>query len=91
MPHKFSLNDLVLYIETNFLGRNKKLSPKWLGPADIIKLSDTNVTLKLKNGKEKQFNLLRIKPFQMKKLHQEFNYDTEEEDFSEDKSDTMPN
>ena len=53
VPHNFSLNDLVLYTKTNFLGQNQKLSPKWLGPAEIIKLSDTNAMLKLKKWKRK--------------------------------------
>ena len=48
-PQKFTIGDLVLYSETNFLGLIQKLVPKWLGPAEIIELSDTNVTIKLKN------------------------------------------
>ena len=81
----------MLYTETNFLHRNQKLVPKWLGPTEIIKLSYTNATVKLKNGKSKQFHLLCIKPFKFKKMHPKINYDSDEEDFSENKSDATPN
>ena len=90
-PLKLSVGDLVLFSETNFLGQNQKLSPKWLGPAEIMQLSDTNAALKLKNGKTKQLHLLRIKLFSMKKAQQEMNYDSDDEEFSESEDDATPN
>jgi transposase InsO family protein len=90
-PHEFVIGDLVLYTETNFLGRNQKLSPKWLGPAEIVQLTETNATLKLKNGKTKQFHLLRIKPFVLEKQRPEMQFDSDEDDFSESDADAETN
>lgn len=61
--HKFHLGQKILFSESNFLGRNQKLSPKWLGPATIIELTNTNAKIKLTNGKNKLLNIMRIKPF----------------------------
>ena len=44
-PHDFKVSDLVLFSEYNFLGKNKKLAPKWLGPATVVETLETNVRI----------------------------------------------
>ena len=62
-PHSYKLGDQVLYTEYNFLGKNKKLAPKWLGPATIVEVNETNVKIKCSNNKIKLLNVSHIKPF----------------------------
>jgi len=63
-PHDFCIGQKVLYSETNFLNKNKKLAPKWLGPAVVLNTTNTNVTIRLpKGGKKKKFNVQHIKHF----------------------------
>ena len=33
LPHDFKVGDLVMFSKYNFLGKNKKFTPKWLDPA----------------------------------------------------------
>ena len=61
MPHSYKIGNLVLYHEQSFLGRNKKLAPKWLGPATVVKVTETNISIKCKSGKVK---LLNVSPHQ---------------------------
>ena len=49
------------------MGRNKKLAPKWLGPATIIETTETNVKIKCANNKIKLLNVSHIKPFVLDK------------------------
>ena len=53
IPHKYKIGDLVLYHEQTFFGRNKKLAPKWLGPATIVKVTETIIHIECKTGKIK--------------------------------------
>jgi transposase InsO family protein len=62
-PHEFKINDLVLYEDFSPLGKNAKLTPKWLGPAKITEINDTNARIQLPNGKSKIINIMRIKKF----------------------------
>jgi hypothetical protein len=82
--HKFKVHDMVYYSETDFLGRNRKLSPKWLGPVEIVKLTDTNATIKTKKNKLKVLHLLRIKPFHFVRPNPEFDYMSDDEDFEDE-------
>jgi hypothetical protein len=61
--HSYKVGDLILYHEQTFLGKNKKLAPKWLGPATIVRVNETNVHIKCKTGKIKMLNVAHIKPF----------------------------
>ncbi len=45
------------------LGKNATLTPKWQGPAKIIKINDSNTRIVLPNGKTKILNVMRIKKF----------------------------
>jgi hypothetical protein len=63
LPHEFKINDLVLYEDFSPLGKNAKLTPKWLGPAKITEINDTNARIQLPNGKSKIINIMRIKKF----------------------------
>ena len=72
--HNFKIGDLVLFSEYNFQGRNKKLAPKWLGPATIIGTSETNVKIKCQNNRTKSLNVKYIKHFNLEHAqHKTFN------------------
>ncbi len=45
------------------LGKNPKLTPKWLGPYLIVDLNENNAKLQIKNNKFKIVNCARLKPF----------------------------
>ena len=51
IPHSYKIGDQVLYHEQTFVGRNKKLAPKWLGPATVVRVNETNIHIKCKSGK----------------------------------------
>jgi hypothetical protein len=54
-PHKFTQGQMVWLNETNYLGRNRKLSPNWTGPHLIIKVLEHGVVeLLFKNRKPKR-------------------------------------
>ena len=49
-PHKFTPGQMVWLNETNYLGRNRKLSPNWTGPHLILRTFDNGVVeLMIKN------------------------------------------
>ena len=84
IPHSYKIGDLVLYHEQSFLGKNKKLAPKWLGPATVVKVTETNVSIKCKSGKLKLLNVSHIKKFNLPQMHQD---PSEEDEFeSQDNS-----
>ena len=64
-PHSYKVGDQVLYHEQTFVGRNKKLAPKWLGPATVVRVNETNVHIKCKSGKVKLLNVSHIKLFNL--------------------------
>jgi hypothetical protein len=84
-PHDFSIGQQVWYSQTEWIGKNKKLAPKWLGPALIIQINESVAVIKLSNNKTKALNVKRLKHF----------FPREEEDSeAEDESapdDTVPN
>ncbi len=45
------------------LGKTRKLTPKWQGPAKITEVNDTNARVLLPNGKTKIYNIMRLKKF----------------------------
>ena len=67
IPHDFKVGYLVLFSEYNFAGKNKKLAPKWLGPATVIETTETNVKIKCSNNKVKLLNVSHIKHFVLEK------------------------
>ena len=46
-PHDFSIGQQVWYAQTDFLGKNRKLAPKWLGPALLIEVNESVGKIKL--------------------------------------------
>jgi hypothetical protein len=62
-PHKFTIHQKVWLSDTTALGKNPKLTPKWLGPYKIVDLNDNNATLEIKTNKYKVVNIARLKPF----------------------------
>jgi len=62
--HKFSIGQKVWYLETNFLGRNKKLAPKYCGPATIIDVNESVAKIKTEKNKLKTITVNKLKLFQ---------------------------
>ena len=61
-PINYTVGQLVLLNEVNFLGRNRKLSPNWTGPYPILKIFESVVELKLPR-RFIRVNVSRIKPY----------------------------
>ncbi len=57
MDQKLCLSD------TTALGKNPKLTPKWVGPYKIVDLNDNNAKLELKPNKFKVINISRLKAY----------------------------
>ena len=74
VPHSYKVGDLVLYSEYNFLGKNKKLAPKFLGPATIIDINDTNAKIKCSNNKIKSLNVSHLKHFVLESAKQKLHH-----------------
>ncbi len=62
-PHKFSSDQKVWLSDTTALGKNPKLTPKWLGPYKILDLNDNNTKLEIKMIKYKVVNIAILKTF----------------------------
>ncbi len=62
-PHKFQIDQKVWLSDTTALGKNPKLTPKWLGPYQIVDLNKNNAKLQIKNNKYKIVNCARLKLF----------------------------
>ncbi len=61
--HKFKIDQKVWLSDTTALGKNPKLTPKWLGPYKIVDLNENNGKLEIKNKKFKIVNVSRLKTF----------------------------
>jgi hypothetical protein len=66
-PHKFTVDQKVWLSDTTALGKNPKLTPKWIGPYKIVDLNDNNAKLELKPNKFKIVNISRLKAFEQDK------------------------
>jgi hypothetical protein len=66
-PHKFKVDQKVWLSDTTALGKNPKLTPKWVGPYKIIDLNDNNAKIELKPNKFKVINISRLKAFEENK------------------------
>jgi hypothetical protein len=53
--------------QTTALGKNPKLTPKWLGPYKIIDLNERNAKIEIKPNKVKIINISRLKAFHEEK------------------------
>ena len=79
--HKFSMGQKVWYLETNFLGKNKKLAPKYCGPASIIEVNESVAKIKTEKNKLKSINVNKLKLF-----HEHLDADAELEQEAESKT-----
>jgi hypothetical protein len=61
--HDFSMGQKVWYLETSFLGKNKKLAPKYWGLAIIIHVNESVAKLKTEKNKLKMVNVNKLKHF----------------------------
>jgi len=66
-PHKFKVNQKVWLSDTTVLGKNPKLTPKWVGPYKIIDINHNNAKLEIKPNKFKIINISRLKSFHEEK------------------------
>ncbi len=64
VPHKFKVDQKVWLSDATALGKNPKLTPKWVGPYKIIDLNDNNAKLEIKPNKFKIINISRLKAFE---------------------------
>ncbi len=62
-PYNYVPDQLVYLDVQNFLGRNRKLAPKWMGPYPISKVFDAGVVQLKLNNRQLRVNVSRIKPY----------------------------
>ncbi len=67
VPHKFKIDQKVWLSDTTALGKNPKLTPKWVGPYKIVDLNDNNAKIEIKPHKFKVVNISRLKAFEENK------------------------
>ena len=60
--HQFTQGQMVWLNETNYLGRNRKLSPNWTGPHLILRTLENGVVELLFKNRRVRVNVGRIKP-----------------------------
>jgi hypothetical protein len=53
VPHKFQIGQKVWLSDTTALGKNQKLTPKWIGPYKIVNINDNNPKIELLKNKFK--------------------------------------
>jgi hypothetical protein len=68
-PHKFKVDERVWLSDTRALGKNPKLTPKWLGPYKIIDINENNAKIEIKPNKFKIINISRLKAFHEENKH----------------------
>ena len=74
--NSYKIGQKVLLNEFNFLHKNRKLAPKYSGPHEVTKLiHDTNVELKLSNGRRTVVHVNRLKPYLDRKISDDLNDD----------------
>jgi hypothetical protein len=62
-PYHYFVGQLVFLDEQNFLGRNRKLAPKWTGPHTITQEFDNGVVQLRVGSCQLRVNVARIKPY----------------------------
>ena len=60
--HSFVQGQMVWLNETNYLGRNRKLSPNWTGPHLVLRALDNGVVEILFKNRRMRVNVGRLKP-----------------------------
>jgi len=60
VPDKFKVDQKVWLSDTTALGKNQKLTPKWVGPYKILDIYDNNKKIELKPNKFKVINISRL-------------------------------
>ena len=88
-PHNFRVGDLVLFAEHDFRGKNRKLATKWVGAAEIINVTDTNVKIKCRNNRIKKLNVKYIKHFKLESA-QHKNFNDADDNFNSNANKNMP-
>jgi len=63
-PHQCKIGQKVWLSDTTTLGKNPKLTPKWIGPYTIVDINDNNAKIETKPNKFKIINVTRLKAFQ---------------------------
>jgi hypothetical protein len=66
-PHNFKVDQKVWVSDTTALGKNPKLTPKWLGPYKIVDLNENNAKIEIKPNKFTIINISRLKAFKEEK------------------------
>ena len=87
-PHNFKVGDMVLFAEHDFRGKNKKLAAKWVGPAEVVNVTDTNVKVRCRNNRIKRLNVKYIKPFTIESA-QNKNFNDSDDNFSDPNKDAI--
>ena len=63
-PYNYTVGQFIWVDARNYLGRNKKLSPHWDGPFEILRVFENGVVeINYKNNKKVRVNVARIKPY----------------------------
>jgi len=61
--HNFSIGQQVWYMQSEFIGKNKKLAPKYIGPATTIDINRRVAKIKKDKNKVKTLNVNKLKHF----------------------------
>jgi hypothetical protein len=57
VPHNFAVGQRVWLSDTTAIGKNQKLTPKWIGPFSIVNINDNNAKLEIRTNKFKIVNV----------------------------------
>ncbi len=87
-PHTFSIGQQIWYLQTDYLNVNRKLAPKWIGPATIIKINESVAKIKLQNNRTKTLNVKHLKLFIPK---EDLEDDQDKQDEQNDAEDSTSN
>jgi hypothetical protein len=69
VPHKFKVDQKVWLSDTTALGKNPKLTLKWVGPYKIVDLNDNNAKIEIFPNKFKVINISRLKAYEEDQKH----------------------
>jgi len=69
--HDFSIGQQVCYMQSEFLGKNRKLAPTYIGPASIIEINKSVAKIKMDKNKVKTLKVNKLKHFFLGKDKQE--------------------
>ena len=69
VPHKFKVDQKVWLSDTTALGKNPKLTLKWVGPYKTVDLNDNNAKIEIFPNKFKVINISRLKAYEEDQKH----------------------